>query len=72
MSLKQSWRGIGLLLLTIISNALRRRTEGIALAADGRAFCPDQSRAMPLRTDSLDWPVRVGIFILTIGFFLIS
>jgi energy-coupling factor transporter transmembrane protein EcfT len=67
---RQRWRGIRLLLLTIISNALRR-TEEIALAAEGRAFCPVQCRAMPLRTGSLDWPVTVGLFVLTFGFFLI-
>jgi energy-coupling factor transporter transmembrane protein EcfT len=67
---RQRWRGIRLLLLTIISNALRR-TEEIALAAEGRAFCPQQCRAMPLRMGSLDWPVSVGIFILTGSFFLI-
>ena len=67
---RQRWRGIRLLLLTIISNALRR-TEEIALAAEGRAFCPDQCRAMPLRTGSLDWPVTIGILFLTVGFYLI-
>jgi len=67
---RQRWRGIRLLLLTIISNALRR-TEEIALAADGRAFCPDQCRAILLRTGSLDWTVTVGIFVLTLGYFLI-
>ena len=67
---RQRWRGIRLLLLTIITNALRR-TEEIALAAEGRAFCPAQCRAMPLRTGSLDWPVSVGILFLTVGFFLI-
>ncbi len=50
---KQRWRGVRLLLLAIITNALRR-TEEIALAAEGRAFSPEQSRALPLRTGSLD------------------
>ena len=63
------WRGIRLLLLTIITNALRR-TEEIALAAEGRAFCPEQSRAMPLRSGSLDWVVAVGAVILTLSLFL--
>lgn len=66
----QRWRGIRLLLLTIITNALRR-TEEIALAAEGRAFCPEQSRAMPLRAGSLDRVVAVGAVILALGFFLI-
>jgi energy-coupling factor transporter transmembrane protein EcfT len=67
---KQRWRGIRLLLLTIITNALRR-TEEIALAAEGRAFSPEQSRAMPLRAGSLDWAVATGVIILTLCVFLI-
>lgn len=67
---RQRWRGIRLLLVTIITNALHR-TEEIALAAEGRAFQPDQSRAMPLRVGSLDWLLAIGIFILTVAFFLV-
>jgi energy-coupling factor transporter transmembrane protein EcfT len=66
----QRWRGIRLLLLTIITNALRR-TEEIALAAEGRAFFPEQTRAMPLRSGSLDRVVAVGAVILALCFFLI-
>lgn len=66
----QRWRGLRLLLLTIITNALRR-TEEIALAAEGRAFTPEQSRAMPLRAGSLDWAVVSGAVILALGIFLI-
>jgi energy-coupling factor transporter transmembrane protein EcfT len=67
---KQRWRAVRLLLLTIITNALRR-TEEIALAAEGRAFCPEQSRAMPLRAGSLDWVVVTGAVVLTLGIFLV-
>ena len=67
---KQRWRGVRLLLLTIITNALRR-TDEIALAAEGRAFSPEQSRAMPLRAGSLDWVVVIGAVVLTLGFFLV-
>jgi energy-coupling factor transporter transmembrane protein EcfT len=67
---KQRWRGLRLLLLTIITNALRR-TEEIALAAEGRAFCPEQCRAMPLRAGSLDWAVVSGTVILTLCVFLV-
>lgn len=67
---RQRWRGIRLLLLTIITNALRR-TEEIALAAEGRAFSPEQSRAMPLRAGSLDWAVAAGAILLTLCVFLI-
>lgn len=65
----QRWRGIRLLLLTIITNALRR-TEEIALAAEGRAFCPEQCRALPLRAGSLDWAVVSVMTALTLGFVL--
>jgi energy-coupling factor transporter transmembrane protein EcfT len=67
---RHRWRGIQLLLLTIITNALRR-TEEIALAAEGRAFCPGQCRAMPLRAGSMDRLVTVGIIALTVGFFVV-
>jgi len=58
-----------LLLLTIITNALRR-TEEIALAAEGRAFCSEQTRAVPLRSGSLDRAVAIGAVVLTLSFFL--
>jgi energy-coupling factor transporter transmembrane protein EcfT len=67
---RQRWRGMRLLLLTIITNALRR-TEEIALAAEGRAFTPEQSRAMPLRAGSLDWVVVIGAVVLALGIFLV-
>ncbi|MFH2038834.1 MAG: energy-coupling factor transporter transmembrane component T [Chloroflexota bacterium] len=67
---KQRWRGIRLLLMTIIANALRR-TEEIALAAECRAFRPEQSRAIPLRAGSLDKFISIGLLILSIAFFII-
>jgi len=66
----QRWRGIRLLLLTIITNALRR-TEEIALAAEGRAFSPEQCRAMPLRVGAWDRIVLVVAVSLTLGGVLI-
>jgi energy-coupling factor transporter transmembrane protein EcfT len=66
---KRRWRGIRLLLLTIITNALRR-TEEIALAAEGRAFSPEQSRAMPLRSGSMDWAVVIAAVVLALCVFL--
>jgi energy-coupling factor transporter transmembrane protein EcfT len=50
----QWWRGLQLLFLTILTNALRR-SEDIVLAAEARAFRPDRSRAIPLRIGKLDW-----------------
>ncbi len=50
----QWWRGMQLLLLTVLTNALRR-SEDIVLAAEARAFRPDRSRSVPLRIGRLDW-----------------
>jgi energy-coupling factor transporter transmembrane protein EcfT len=50
----QWWRGLQLLLLTILTNALRR-SEDIVLAAEARAFRPERSRTAPLRIGRLDW-----------------
>jgi energy-coupling factor transporter transmembrane protein EcfT len=66
----QRWRGMRLLVLTILTNALRR-TEEIALAADGRAFCPEQPRPIPLRAGSLDRVVMAGAVVLTLGLLLV-
>jgi energy-coupling factor transporter transmembrane protein EcfT len=65
----QRARGARLLLLTIITNALRR-TEEIALAAEGRAFSPEQVRALPVRMGSLDLVTLVGFLVLTLVLFL--
>jgi energy-coupling factor transporter transmembrane protein EcfT len=65
----QRGRGMRLLLLTIITNALRR-TEEIALAAEGRAFSPEQVRALPVRMGSLDLVTLVGVLVLTLVLFL--
>ena len=61
----QRWRGLRLLLLTIITNALRR-TEEIALAAEGRAFSPEQPRPMPLRAGRFDGVALAGVALLTL------
>lgn len=60
----QWWRGLQLLLLTILTNALRR-SEDIVLAAEARAFHPDCSRTAPLRIGRLDWwLIPVGVMSL--------
>jgi len=56
---KQRWRGLQLLTMTVVTNALRRAEE-IALAAEARAFSPEKSRAMPIKYGTLDWPVAVA------------
>lgn len=47
-------KAMRLMLVTIITNALRRGDE-IALAAEARAFTPERSRAIPLRPGKLDY-----------------
>jgi energy-coupling factor transporter transmembrane protein EcfT len=51
---RQWWRAMRLLLVTVVSNALRRAEE-IALAAEARAFSPDCARPMPIQVGKLDW-----------------
>jgi energy-coupling factor transporter transmembrane protein EcfT len=61
----QWWRGVQLLLLTIISNALRHAEE-IVLAAEVRAFRPELSKKVSIRTGVLDWWI-----VSVIGFFIV-
>lgn len=49
----QWWRGLQLLVLTVLTNALRH-SEEIVLAAEARAFRPGLSRTARLRRGSLD------------------
>lgn len=51
---RQRWRGLRLLLVTVVANALRRAEE-IAQAAEARAFSPEQARPMPLKAGRFDW-----------------
>lgn len=51
---RQRWRGLRLLIFSIVTNALRRAEE-IALAAEARAFSPERSRAMPITFGNWDW-----------------
>jgi len=57
---KQRWRGLGYLIATIITNALRRAEE-IALAAEARAYSPEKSHPLPIRRGHFDWlPITLG------------
>ncbi|HSJ55231.1 MAG TPA: CbiQ family ECF transporter T component [Anaerolineae bacterium] len=49
-------RAVRLLLVTVVSNALRHGEE-IALAAEARAFSPDCARPLPVKAGRLDWAV---------------
>ncbi len=58
---RQWWRGLQLLVMTIVTNALKH-AEDVALAAEMRAFCPEKSRPMPVRRGRLDWaPAVLGL-----------
>jgi energy-coupling factor transporter transmembrane protein EcfT len=66
----QWWRGLQLMVLTVLTNALRH-TEEIVLAAEVRAFRPELSRKVSLRIGSMDWwvvGVCIAILFLVIQF----
>jgi energy-coupling factor transporter transmembrane protein EcfT len=67
----QWWRGLQLLLLTILTNALRR-SEDIVLAAEARAFRPDLSRAVPIRIGRLDWLLIPACLFSLVGVLLVG
>jgi len=50
---KKRWRGLQLLLTTIMANALRRAEE-ISLAAEARAFSLEKSRSVPIALNIFD------------------
>jgi energy-coupling factor transporter transmembrane protein EcfT len=63
---QKKWRGLRLLVITIVTNALRRAEE-IALAAEARAFSPDHCRPAPLEISSLDrFLLPVGVLCMLI------
>jgi energy-coupling factor transporter transmembrane protein EcfT len=67
---RNCWRGVQLLTVTIISNALRRAEE-IALAAEARAFSPEKPRRQPLRQGRYD-SVVLFVALLTWSTFLLA
>ena len=61
---RQRWRGCQLLVITIITNALKRAEE-VSLAAELRAFSPEKSRPFPIQQGSLD-RASLGLMVLTV------
>lgn len=61
---KQRWRGLRLLAVTVIANALIRAEE-IALAAEARAFVPERTRSLPVKVGKWDWGILVlGVLVV--------
>jgi len=67
---KKRWRGLQMLSVTIISNALRWAEE-VSLAAESRAFSPDNARALPIKSGSLDGLIILIGLVSFLGFVLI-
>jgi energy-coupling factor transporter transmembrane protein EcfT len=66
--LRRQWgRAMRLLVVTVVSNALRRAEE-IALAAEARAFSPDCARPMPIQVGRLDWLATALAAVALVGF----
>ncbi len=62
---KNRWRGIQLLIMAIVTNALCQ-AEDIALAAEARAFSPENTRPLPIQHGLLDWlpaSLILGLFL---------
>ena len=59
---KQRWRGLRLLVVTVVASALERAEE-IALAAESRAFSPERARSLPVKVGQLDWVIAALGFI---------
>jgi len=58
------WRGLKLMTVTIISNAITQAEE-VALAAEARAFSPEKSRPLPIKKGQFDW-LAISLCILSI------
>jgi energy-coupling factor transporter transmembrane protein EcfT len=65
---RKRWRGLQLLAITVVTNALRRAEE-IALAAEARGFSPERSRVLPMNSGYLDWVIipAAALFLLLFG-----
>lgn len=64
------WRGMQLYIVTVVANALRRAEE-IALAAETRAFSPEQTRRLPVQNGAWDKMVVVLAGISLLGLMLV-
>lgn len=67
---RRRWRGLQLYLMTVIANALRRAEE-IALAAETRAYSPQRSRPLPVKSGALDGLAWIGVLASALLIFLL-
>jgi len=67
---KKRWRGLQMLLVTIMTNALRWAEE-VSLAAESRAFSPEHARALPIQSGSLDALIILVGLVSFLGFVLV-
>lgn len=67
---KKRWRGLQMLSVTIMTNALRWAEE-VSLAAESRAFSPDNARALPIKSGSLDGLIMLVGLVSFLGFLLV-
>jgi energy-coupling factor transporter transmembrane protein EcfT len=65
---RQRWRGLQLLAVTIVANALRRG-EDIALAAETRAYSPSRSRPLPVKSGR--WDILVILVCITLSLVIV-
>lgn len=68
---KKRWRGIRLLTITVVGNAITRAEE-IALAAEARAYAPEKSRALPVKKGRWDRAIGITALVTLIGIILYS
>jgi energy-coupling factor transporter transmembrane protein EcfT len=66
---KKRWRGLHLLIMTLITNALDRAEE-VALAAEVRAYSPERSRALPVKVGKWDLAILLLCLIGVMAIFL--
>ena len=67
---RNRWRGMRMLMVTIGTNALRRAEE-IALAAEARAFSPENARPLPIKTGRWDRATVLVAVVLAAGILLV-
>ena len=66
----QRWKGLRLMTITVITQALSRAEE-IALAAEVRAFTPEKAGAYPIAQGKLDGPIIAASILAVVAALLV-